>query len=67
MVLQQNQWSEHMSRLPRAVLGLVAAAPHVQRNARGQALVTGETVSHLMLQSSSDASHYSTLQVRGVD
>src|SRR5262245_41536015 len=66
LVYQQNQWSEQASRLPRAVVGLVAAAPHVRRNARGQPLVTGETVSHLMLQSTSDASHYSTLQIRGV-
>jgi len=66
LVLQQNQWSEHGSKLPLAALGLAAAAPHVKRNARGQPLVSGETVSHLMLPSSSDASRYSTLQVRGV-
>lgn len=66
LVFQQNQWSEQASRLPRAVLGRVAGAPHVKRNARGQPLVTGETVSHLMLQSSADGDHYSTLQVRGV-
>lgn len=66
LVFQQNQWSEQGSHLPLAALGLAAAAPHVKRNAQGQPLVTGETVSHLMLPSSSDASHYSTLQVRGV-
>lgn len=66
LVLQQNQWSEHGSQLPLAALGLVAAAPHIKRSARGQPLVSGETVSHLMLPSSSDTSHYSTLQVRGV-
>lgn len=66
LVRQQDQWSERGSQLPIAALGLAAAAPHVARNARGEPLVTGEIVSQLMLPRSTDASHYSTVQVRGV-
>ncbi|MEO8178460.1 MAG: ABC transporter permease [Deltaproteobacteria bacterium] len=67
LVIQQNQWSEQRSHLPQSVFGLAAAAPHVKRNADGQLLITGETVSHLMLPSSHDEDRFSTLQIRGVD
>lgn len=65
-MLQQNRWSEQGSRLPQSVLGRVAAAPGVKRDAHGQPLVMGETVSHLMLASVSDSARISTLQIRGV-
>lgn len=66
LVMQQNRWSEQRSRLPQAVLGRVSAAPAVKRDAQGQPLVTGETVSHVMLASVVDANRISTIQVRGV-
>jgi putative ABC transport system permease protein len=66
LVMQQNQWSEQGSHLPQSVFGLAAAAPHVKRNAGGQPLITGETVSHLMLASTTDEERFSTLQIRGV-
>src|SRR4051794_11985323 len=66
LVMQQNQWSEQGSHLPQSVLGLAAAAPHIKRNATGQLLITGETVSHLMLPSAHDVDRFSTLQIRGV-
>src|SRR5690349_17323998 len=49
LVIQQNQWSEQASHLPLSVFGLAAAAPHIKRDAQGQPLLSGETVSHLML------------------
>jgi len=66
LVLQQNRWSEQGSHLPEDVFGKVAAAPGVKRDAQGQPLVTGETVSHVMLASVVDADRISTIQIRGV-
>jgi putative ABC transport system permease protein len=66
LVMQQNQWSEQGSHLPQSVFGLAAAAPHIKRNPSGQPLITGETVSHLMLPSAEDENRFSTLQIRGV-
>ena len=56
LVMQQNQWAEQNSTLPWAAVGQVASAPGIKRNAAGQPLVSGETVSHLMLPSAHDAS-----------
>jgi putative ABC transport system permease protein len=66
LVIQQNQWSERGSHLPQSVLALTAAAPRVKQDTSGQPLVTGETVSHLMLPSVHDPDRISTLQIRGV-
>ncbi len=67
LVLEQNQWSEQASHLPASVVGQVASAPGLRRNAAGQPLLTAETVSHLMLASRHDPSRYSTVQIRGVN
>jgi putative ABC transport system permease protein len=67
LVLQQNQWSEQGSHLPQSVLGQVASAPGLRRDAAtGQPLLAGETVSHLVLATARDAERFSTLQIRGV-
>lgn len=66
LVLQQNQWAEQGSHLPHSVLGQVASAPGIGRDAAGQPLLAGETVSHLVLATSHDAERFSTLQIRGV-
>lgn len=66
LVIGHDRWAEHQSRVPAAVLGLVAAAPGVRENERGEPLVSGEIVRHLMLGEASRA-RLSTLQVRGVD
>src|SRR6187402_1133660 len=66
IVLEHDRWAEQASRLPQSVVGKVAAAPGVKHDAQGQPLVTGETVTHLMIGDASDA-RISTLQIRGVD
>jgi putative ABC transport system permease protein len=66
IVIGHDQWAEHQSSVPASVLGRVAAAPGIRKDTRGQPLVTGETVTHLMLGEASKA-HLSTLQIRGVD
>jgi len=66
LVLQQNQWSEQGSHLPQSVLGQVASAPGLKRDATGQPLLAGETVSHLVMASARQAERFSTLQIRGV-
>jgi putative ABC transport system permease protein len=66
IVMEHDRWAEQGSRLPQSVVGKVAAAPGVKRNGQGQPLVTGETVTHLMIGDASGA-RLSTLQIRGVD
>jgi putative ABC transport system permease protein len=66
IVLQKDAFSEGQSRLPASSLGLVAAAPGVQRDAEGQPLVSGETVSQLLVQRIDNPERVSTLLVRGV-
>jgi putative ABC transport system permease protein len=66
LVLQHDAYAEHNSRVPQSVLGLVAAAAGVRRDAQGTPLVTGETVAHVML-GEGTGRLLSTLQVRGVD
>jgi len=66
IVLQQNRWSEQRSRIPQAVLGQVSAAPGVKHDTQGKPVVTGETVSHVMLASTIDRGRISTIQIRGV-
>jgi putative ABC transport system permease protein len=66
LVLKHDAWAEQGSRFPQSVLGQVAAAPGIDRGEDGTALVTGETVSHLIIGDASTI-HISTLQVRGVD
>lgn len=66
IVLDKDAWTEAGSRMDHAAAGLVAAAPGVKRDGAGQAMVTEEAVSHLMLRSATDPTRISTLQVRGV-
>lgn len=66
LVLQHDAYAEHNSRMPQSVLGLVAAAAGVRSGARGEPLVTGETVAHVMAGEGS-GQLLATLQVRGVD
>lgn len=66
LVMQHDAWAEAGSRIDQSVLGQVAAAPGVKRSPDGQALVTGETVNHILLPSLSDPARISTIQVRGV-
>jgi putative ABC transport system permease protein len=65
LVLEHDKWAEQGSRLNQSVLAQVAAAPGVKRDGEGQALVTGETVSHLIIGDPSQK-RISTLQIRGV-
>jgi putative ABC transport system permease protein len=67
LVMEHDSWAEQGSRIDHSVLGRVAAAPGVARDAKGQALVMGETVSHLLLRSTRDRTRIGTIQVRGID
>lgn len=66
IVLQHDKWAEQESRMDQAVLGRVAAAPGIRRNAAGQVMVAAETVAHILLRRSGDANEIGTVQVRGV-
>jgi putative ABC transport system permease protein len=66
LVMEHDSWAEQGSRIDHSVLGRVAAAPGVARDAKGQALVMGETVSHLLLRNTRDHTRIGTIQVRGV-
>jgi putative ABC transport system permease protein len=66
LVMEHDKWAEQGSRMAQSVLGKVAAAPGVKRNEKGAPLVTGETVSHLIIGNVS-AARISTVQIRGVD
>lgn len=66
LVMQNDAWAEAGSRIEQSVLARVAAAPGVKRNGAGEAMVTGETVNHILLPSPSDPTRISTIQVRGV-
>lgn len=66
LVTQHDAWAEQGSRIEQSVLGRVAAAPGVARDGEGRALVTGETVSHLMI-GTAGVARLSTVQIRGVD
>lgn len=66
LVMQNDIWAEAGSRIDQSVLARVAAAPGVKRNGGGEAMVTGESVNHILLPSVSDPTRISTIQVRGV-
>lgn len=66
IVMEHDKWAEPGSRLALAVVSKVAAAPGVKLDERGLPLVTGETVSHLIIGDPSDQ-RISTVQIRGVD
>jgi putative ABC transport system permease protein len=66
LVMEHDKWAENASRIAQSVLGQVAAAPGVKRGGQGQPLVTGETVSQLIIGDVSDQ-RISTIQIRGVD
>jgi putative ABC transport system permease protein len=66
LVMEHDKWAEQGSRLAQSVLGQVAAAPGVRKDQKGQPLVTGETVSQLIIGGVSDE-RISTVQIRGVD
>jgi putative ABC transport system permease protein len=66
IVMEHDKWAETGSRLAQSVVSKVAAAPGVKLDERGLPLVTGETVSHLIIGEASDQ-RISTLQIRGVD
>jgi putative ABC transport system permease protein len=66
LVMEHDKWAEPGSRLAQSIVSRVAAAPGVKADERGQPLVTGETVSHLIIGDASDV-RISTLQIRGVD
>jgi putative ABC transport system permease protein len=66
LVMEHDKWAENGSRVAQSVLGQVAAAPGVKRGTGGQPLVTGETVTQLIIGDVSDQ-RISTIQIRGVD
>lgn len=66
LVMEHDKWAEPGSRLAQSVVARVAAAPGVKLDEEGQPLVTGETVSHLIIGDASDV-RISTVQIRGVD
>ncbi len=66
IVLEHDAWAEANSRMDRAAVAQVAAAPGVKRDASGQVMLTEESVAHLMLPRLNEQNGYSTLQVRGV-
>jgi putative ABC transport system permease protein len=66
LVMEHDKWAEPGSRLAQSMVGRVAAAPGVKLDEKGQPLVTGETVSHLIIGDASDV-RISTVQIRGVD
>jgi putative ABC transport system permease protein len=66
LVMQHDTWAEHGSRIDHSAFGRVAAAPGVRRNTAGVAMLTGETVSHVLLRDGRDKNRIGTVQVRGV-
>lgn len=66
LVLEHDAWAEAASRMDRAAVAQVAAAPGVKRNASGQVMLTEESVAQLMLPRLTEENRFSTLQVRGV-
>lgn len=66
IVLEHDKWAEQGSRLSQALVGKVAAAPGIALDERSQPLVSGETVTHLIIGEAS-ARRISTVQLRGVD
>lgn len=66
IVMAHDSWAEPDSRLPQSVVGKVAAAPGVKLDEGGQPLVSGETVTHLIIGEASDQ-RISTVQIRGVE
>jgi len=66
LVMEHDKWAEPGSRLAQSMVGRVATAPGVKLDEKGQPLVTGETVSHLIIGDASDV-RISTVQIRGVD
>lgn len=66
IVMQHDQWAEQGSSIAQSVVGKVAAAPGVAHDERGQPLVSGEIVTHLIVGEAAEH-RISTLQVRGVD
>jgi len=66
LVMEHDIWAEQGSRIDQSNVGRVAAAPGVKRNGQGQAMVTGETVAHILLRGTRDPNRIGTVQVRGV-
>lgn len=66
LVLEHDAWAEAGSRMDRAAVAQVSAAPGVKRNAAGTVMLTEESVAHLMLPRLKEENRFSTLQVRGV-
>lgn len=66
LVMEHDSWAEQGSRIDQSVLGRVAAAPGVARDAEGQALVMGEAVSNMLIRGTRDETRIGTIQVRGV-
>lgn len=66
IVMQTDAYSEGDSRLRGSVVGLVASAPGVSKNAAGNALVTGECVVQVNLSRHNDPAQYTSVQIRGV-
>jgi putative ABC transport system permease protein len=66
IVMEHDSWAEPLSRVAQSVVSKVAAAPGVKLDEKGQPLVTGETVTHLIIGDATD-SRISTVQIRGVD
>jgi putative ABC transport system permease protein len=66
LVMEHDIWAEQGSRIDQSNVARVAAAPGVKRNGQGQAMVTGETVAHILLRGTHDPNRIGTVQVRGV-
>src|SRR6187399_1435510 len=64
LVMEHDIWAEQGSRIDQSNVGRVAAAPGVKRNGQGQAMVTGETVAHILLRGTRDPNRIGTVQVR---
>ena len=66
LVMQHDAYSESWSRIRQAMYLNASAAPGVKKNARGEPMITGETVGHVYLATAGDRARSASLQVRGV-
>jgi len=67
IVLEHDAFSERGSDLRQSVRALVAAAPGVKKNGRGQPLVQGESLLQMSLARKGNTERLSSVLVRGVE
>ncbi len=66
LVMQHDAYAEAESRIRQGVLATVSGAPGVRRSARGEPLVTAESLVQIFVARSDDPARISAVQVRGV-